>query len=180
MPNWACGYVEATGKRAGLLAFADRFLDWDSEAKRTTKYFARSFLETDKESLSDLIRLMTNENPEEAVAKVSFPVDFAWSAYSCMIGGYPQQWPEKCSTLSDACVQDQVRVHICTEETGLYFEEEIDADCNGEVQSSCKDLETARCRKCGFTMGVASFTDLDDLECLECGESDFEIIKEEQ
>ena len=33
MPNWACGYVEATGRRAGLLAFADRFLAEDNEDK---------------------------------------------------------------------------------------------------------------------------------------------------
>lgn len=181
MPNWACGYVEAKGKRASLLAFADRFLDNIYGADPpATRYFARSFLAIDKESLNDMIREMTKKNPDEDIATVAIPVEFAWSAYSCMIDGYPQQFPEKCITLSEACVQDRVSVHIYTEETGMYFEEDITADSSGEVQSTCVDLKTARCCLCGCTMGVASFTDLDDLECYECGETEFEIIEEEK
>lgn len=180
MPNWACGYVEATGKRAGLLAFTDRFLSGKSEEdKSKTKYFARSFLEISKAELRELIQEMTKKNPDEDITTVEFPVEFAWSAYSCTISGYPQEFPEQCITLSDACVQDQVSVHICTEEPGMYFEEDITADSSGEVTSNCHDLKTARCRKCGSTMGVASFTDLDELECWECGETDFEIIEKE-
>ena len=179
MPNWACGYVEATGCRAGLLAFANRFLTGSNGETPNTKYFARSFLETDKEALNDLIRMMTREDPDEKIATVTFPVEFAWSAYSCIIEGYPQQWPDTCITLSDACIQDQVSVHIYTEEPGIFFEEDIYGEDNGEVQSYCHDLKTARCCNCGSTMGVASFTDLDDLECYECGETEFEIIEEE-
>ena len=177
MPNCACGNVEVTGTKTGLMAFVNRFLDYNGKQGKTqTKYFARSFLDTDWESVIDEIEYQTKKKPEEDITTVSFPVSFAWSAYSCVISGYPEQWPDTCVTLGFACRQDHVSVHIQTEEPGMYFEEDIYADEDGDISYSSEDLKTARCRSCGSTQGTASFVDLDDLECWECGSMEMELI----
>lgn len=181
MPNWACGIVEATGKREGIISFVNRFLDYHGKTGKEpdTRFFARSFLDDNREStINDIVR-QTEKDPEHAVGTVVFPVSFAWSAYSCVISGYPQNNPEACITLTDACRQDQVRVRIQTEEPGLFFEEDISADAEGNLTNSSQELKTARCRSCGNTQGVATFVDLDDLECYECGSVDLELIEEE-
>ncbi len=61
----------------------------------------------------------------------------------------------------------------------MFFEEDIYADEDGSITESSKELKTARCRNCGNTQGVASFVDLDDIECYECGGGDLELIGEE-
>ena len=181
MPNWACGPVEVTGTRNGLLAFVAHFLDWNAEGKEhKVRYFARSFLDTDREEILEEIDLETLGKPEDAEGTISFCASFAWSAYSCTVEGYPQYCPDKLITLSEACVQDQVSVHIWTEEPGLCFEEEIIADSDGVVENHCRELKTVRCKHCGSLQSISSFDDPDDLECWECGESDFEIIEQEE
>ena len=70
-------------------------------------------------------------------------------------------------------------MRIQTEEPGLFFEEDISADADGNLTNSSQELKTARCRSCGNTQGVASFVDIDDLECYECGSVDLELIEEE-
>ncbi len=181
MPNWACGTVEATGKRDSVIAFVNRFLDFHGNTGKEmdTRFFARSFLDDNRESTIDDIMRQTEKDPENAVGTVVFSVSFAWSAYSCVISGYPQTNPDECITLAEACQQDQVRVHILTEEPGLFFEEDIFADEDGSITESSKELKTARCRSCGNTQGVASFVDLDDIECYECGGGDFVLSGEE-
>ena len=180
MPNWACGNVEVTGKRDGVIAFVNRFLDILGKTGKEpdTRFFARSFLDDDRESVISDVTHQTEADPENAVATVIFPVSFAWSAYSCVIDGYPQHNPD-CITLTDACQQDHVSVHIQTEEPGIFFEEDIFADEHGNLTNSSQDLRTARCCNCGSTQGVASFVDVDDLECYECGSVDLELIEEE-
>ncbi len=181
MPNWACGFVEVTGKQDGVISFVNRFLDIHGKTGKEpdTRFFARSFLDDDRESTIDDIMRQTEKAPETAVGTVTFTVSFAWSAYSCLIQGYPQNQPVTCITLSEACQQDRVSVHIRTEEPGLFFEEDIFADEHGMLTNACQELKTARCRNCGSTQGVASFVDLDDLECYDCGSVDLELIEEE-
>ena len=70
-------------------------------------------------------------------------------------------------------------MHIQTEEPGIFFEEDIFVDEHGRLTNSSQDLRTARCCNCGSTQGVASFVDIDDLECYECGSVDLELIEEE-
>ena len=181
MPNWACGIVEVTGKRDGVISFVNRFLNYhgNSGKEPDTRFFARSFLDDDRENTIDDIMRQTEKDTENAVGTVIFSVSFAWSAYSCVIDGYPQHQLDKCITLSEASQQDHVSVHIWTEEPGMFFEEDITADEHGNLTNSCQELKTARCKSCGNTQGVASFMDLDDLECYECGSVDLELIEEE-
>ena len=175
MPNWAYGNVEVTGERNGLLQFVLRFSGHET-GQHHDKYFPSSFINTSK---VDVIVDIVKRTQNKAVATVVLPATFAWSAYKCLIKGYPQAHPDKFISLSDACIEDQVRAHIQTEEPGLYFEEDIVADETGEVKNSFMQLKTARCPKCGNEQGVASFMDLDELECIECGCGGLEMKEEE-
>ena len=141
MPNWACGNVEVTGKRDGVIAFVNRFLDIHGKTGKEpdTRFFARSFLDDDREWVISDVTRQTEADPENAAATVVFPVSFAWSAYSCVIDGYPQHNPD-CITLTEACQQDHVRVHIQTEEPGIFFEEDIFVDEHGRLTNSSQDL----------------------------------------
>ena len=177
MPNWACGPVTVTGTRDGLISFIRRFPDGNADEQRTG-YFARSFLFDDRQTLIEDIMMRTEADPGNAVAEITFSVSFAWSAYYCVISGYPEKWPDKCVTLSQACREDRVGVHIRTEEPGLYFEEDILSDEDGNVTESSQDLKTVRCPVCGSTQGTASFMDPADLECFECGSVGLEWTKE--
>ena len=108
--------------------------------------------------------------PAEVEGTFELFIDFAWSAHSCLIEGYPQEFPDNCITLADACIAGQVSVEIQTEEPGMCFEEHIICDKLGLLTDEEKELQSYTCPSCGLTTGLASFNDPDDYECPECGE----------
>ena len=178
MPNWAMGSVEVTGKAAGVISFVERFLDWNDREVPKKKYFARSIVDEDRSTLIEQVKNEGRRSPENEDTRIVFGASFAWSAYSCLISGYPQAAPEKCITLEQACCEDKVSVQIYTEEPGMYFEEALQCDADGNVDYSCDELTQVRCRHCGATQGISSHADLDEVECYECGKTCFEYVRE--
>jgi len=181
MPNWACGLVLVTGTKPNVINFISRFIHSDDSGKSAAsspKFFARSFTNTTRQAILEDIKTLFAGQPADAKDEFSLPVDFAWSAHSCLIQGYPQDFPTECITLMDACKEDQVSVEISTEESGMYFEEYITCDNHGQMTSESKELLTYKCPHCGNTMGLASFIDTDEYGCYECGETGLEPVDE--
>lgn len=182
MPNWAFSEVEVTGSKAGVISFIERFIDSQESVTPGKRFFARSFLEEDRDKLIQDVKDSHAEGSDEAPVTVNFDVSFAWSAYSCIISGYPEHDPDELITLSEACLEDRVSVLIWTEEPNMCFEEELSCDADGEVTYLSRDLLSVRCRSCGATWSVASWADLPELECGECGSSDlaYETTSEQE
>ena len=181
MPNWAYGHTDITGTKDAILSFVNRFI-FPDEPKTVdgVKYFARSFLNVDREEIKTEIEDAFKGVPEDEEREFRIYPDYAWSASTCVESGYPDLWPDNCITLQTACTEDQVYVSIHTKEDGMRFEEYLWCFRTGESGSECNDLQTAVCKDCGNTQAIASFEDLDDLVCYECGESNFEMAKEDQ
>lgn len=181
MPNWACGPTEITGTRKSVRAFLERFI-FDDEPRTTPgkKYFARSFLNLSREETMQWLTGSYHTKDENEEATTEFYVDYAWSAYSCLIDGYPQTNSDTCITLAEACVEDQVKVRIRTFEPGMFFEEDITCNADGNLQNSCDNPKIAKCTKCGNTQAIASFEDIDEVECYECGEDSLEFYDNER
>ena len=178
MPNWAWGTVETTGTMDAVLAFSKRFIADDDDKKAgDVKFFARSFLNESREHVENNIRQSFNGVDADEEKQYNFYIDFAWSAYSCAIDGYPQEFAE-CLTLPEACILDGVDVNITTQEPGMCFEEAVSCTRDGVLSYASKEMLTARCRNCGCTESVASFDALEDVECSECGCCEFELIDE--
>jgi ribosomal protein S27E len=163
MPNWCYGFVVVKGKPKNIMKFCKRFI-WEEDRKEDSKkegYFARSFT-----------NMKWKDFKKNGVGKeeVSFGVDFAWSCWSCLFEGYPQDSKGKCVTLERALKQDDVEVTIDTEEEGMCFEETIDGDKNG-VNYSSKEMPKIKCLKCGNEQSIPSnrLEELEDLECYNCG-----------
>ena len=126
MPNWAFGYVNVTGTRDGIKSFIERFVSEDDPSTIPGKrYFARSFISSKRQEFIDEAMSEFSEPAVDAKASYSFVASFAWSAYSCLIAGYPQNFHSECLTLSEACAEDGVSVTIQTSEPGICFEEHI-------------------------------------------------------
>lgn len=130
------------------------------------KYFARSFTHS---SWKDF-----KEN-ELGGGEVEFAVDFAWSCWSCMFEGYPDDY-EECVTLEWACKEYNIEIEIETEELGMGFEEKVFGSKNGVTYDS-KDIPTYKC-KCGSEQFILSNRDLKNEECYECEKiGGFELVK---
>ena len=165
MPNWCGGSVCVSGKDKDILEFCKYFV-FENE-KEKPKYFARSFIHS---NWKDFI--------EDEIEDGCFFVDFAWSVTSCLISGYPQDNPDKCITLMDACKKHNVKVDITSEESGVGFEEHIICNSNGKLtKNECSDMPTYKC-KCGSEQFVSSYEDVKDIVCYECDKSNLgEIVK---
>ena len=180
MPNWACGTVEVTGMREGIISFIERFVDWNESVVPGKRFFARSFIDEGRDEVTGRLKRENHGQPADTRTTFSFDVSFAWSAYTCLVCGYPQNNPEELMTLEDACREDRVCVRIFTEEPGICFEENLQCDTNGNITYHCDELLPARCRHCGETQCVSSHADLDEVECCECGELGFDYVNEEE
>lgn len=181
MPNWACGFTDVTGTKQAISSFLNRFIYPDEpETADGVRYFARSFLRQDRSELQPELDEIFKGVPEDEECEMRIFPDFAWSASTCVESGYPEQFPDTCITLSEACIEDQVDVVIHTKEEGMWFEEEISCDRDGSMYSESASLKCARCVDCGNTQGFASFEDLDELECCECDGCNFEIDESEE
>lgn len=176
MPNWAIGTIEVAGKPTGVISFIERFLDWHDRETPGKKYFARSIVDEDRSSLIEHVRSESHGQAEDRDTRILFGASFAWSAYYCLISGYPELNPDTYISLAQACREDGVSVQIYTEESGLYFEEDVQCDADGNVNYSSEDLTEVRCRHCGATQGVSSHADLNEVECYECGGLGFDYV----
>lgn len=172
MPNWSSGVIRVSGKPENVKKFCEQFV-FEEEVERDIKkpkYFARSFVHTSWEAFQ-------KEHNLGKATDVEFCADFAWSAYSCLIEGYPQEYKKTCITLKCACKKYNVRVEITTEEGGEGFEEIIIAD-KIDVMYDSKKMPQYKCLECGEIHLLTSDADLEDTECWECGKSNWELIKE--
>ena len=108
MPNWAFGYVNVTGTRDGIKSFIERFVSEDDPSTIPGKrFFARSFIQSKRQAFIDEAMKEFSEPPVDAKASYSFVASFAWSAYSCLIGGYPQNSHSECLTLSEVWIMTE-------------------------------------------------------------------------
>lgn len=166
MPNWACGTVTVTGTAGNIKGFLSRFLfdDW----KNPEQYFARSFAADTYASMVKAVDACARGN-KNARFSYDLSVEFAWSAYSCIVDGYPQRAEKECITLEEACAVHNVTAEVFTEECGMYFAEHIICTPDGFELNECVDLVTYQCQHCGNTQGYSPYADLDDMECCECG-----------
>jgi hypothetical protein len=158
-PNWCNGYVKISGKPEDVKNFCKLFIFEDEADKdeKKGKYFARSFIYQKYEDF---------EKANLGKGEVEFCVDFAWSSWSCLIEGYPQENRRKCITLKSACKKYNVEVEITTEEPAMGFEETIIADKN-DIKYSSKDMPLYEC-VCGSKQSVPSDSDLNEIECYDC------------
>lgn len=177
MPNWAYGPTDVTGTKKAIRAFLNRFIyPSKPETVDGVKYFARSFLSSEREEIEAELEYQFQGVPESEERELRLYPDFAWSAHTCLISGYPEHYPDTCVTLQEACERDQVDVRIRTTEPGMCFEEDIACDRHRELTSESKELaRIARCKHCSTEQTLASFESADDLECWECGGTEFEV-----
>jgi len=187
MPNWCNGFVVVKGKPQNIENFCKLFVFDDTEDKDELteliaekvngkdevkdKYFARSFIDSNWKDFKD-------ENLGRDVCE--FNVNFAWSGYSCLIQGYPDDI-EDCVTLEWACKKFDVEVDIETEEEGMCFEEKITYTKEEGLIYDSVEMPTYKCKKCGNTQVIATYRDIEDAECDECKEYGyFEIVEEKK
>lgn len=177
MPNWATGCVTVTGKKESIASFIERFVSNDEPSTiEGKKYFARSFLEDYR---GNVIEEIPEPKSADELVTHTFPVSFAWSAYSCVISGYPERFDSICITLSEACAIDGVDVQIQTIEYGMCFEEDIRCTATGELEHSAKDLRQVKCPACGEMQSISSFEEPEDCCCCECGEDGLVLVEME-
>ena len=183
MPNWACGTIKVTGTKENIKNFFNKrfiFSYEKNEELRTipgTRYFARSFYEADRKSLEREFEEQLKDIGNDEDCEFSNTIDFAWSAHSCIVEGYPDKYPDEYITLKDACIEDHVAVEIDTEECGMGFEEHITCDDKGNLVDECEDMKTYRCKTCGNEQMIPSQNDLENEECCECDSSDWELVE---
>jgi len=160
IPNWCGGEVNVVGDYRDVEEFCKLFIfddDTNGDIKDDEKgeYFARSFANCSWEDFKD--KYLGND-------AASFHIEFAWSACSCLIDGYPSG---RCITLEEACKRHKVKVTIDTEESGCAFEEHIECDEEGDLINDCSDMPEWKC-DCGNTQ-CFSESNLNNEECMECG-----------
>ena len=170
MPNWAWGIMEVRGEKEAVRAFSGRLIMEDEPVTLPgVRYFGRTFTGDTRAYIGSLIREAFRDCPENAETECVIPAAFAWSARSCLLDGWPQRDPERCISLRESCIRDSVDVTVRTKETGSGFEETITCDRHGHLEAECKDLQSARCMRCGAVSGVAAFEEPAAAACGECG-----------
>lgn len=116
MPNWADSEISIVLPTKYADKFENLFLERDCENnKEKGRYFARCFKHYSE-----------RENNAHGLTRLFIHFDAAWSLYSCMVDGYPQESGGKCPTLEEACREMKVvRLMAYSKEPGLVFEEQI-------------------------------------------------------
>lgn len=166
MPNNCHFSMVAKGKPKDLKNFLKYFIYEQEEGKKKGKYFARTFLDSYK-TYSYFIKEHKKEISRGEVCIVGW---CAWSVTSCMISGYPQkEGNENCITIMEACKKNKINVKIDSAESGMGFEEHITCDEEGDLTEETNDMPQFECKKCKSTQTESTDTDLNDLECCNCG-----------
>lgn len=116
MPNWADSEMSVVLPTKNADEFENLFLERDSENNGEKKrYFARCFKHYSE-----------RENNSHGLTRIFLHFDAAWSLYSCMVDGYPQESKGKCPILEEVCREMEVlRLSAYSKEPGLTFEEQI-------------------------------------------------------
>ena len=113
MPNWCYGQMRVKGDKQNKEELLKLFLVEDSNVNKQKKeYIARTWINCiDGETIA-------NELNNEVTI-----IDFycAWSVYSCMINGYPND--KECLTLSKITEKLNLDIQIVSEEQGMCFRE---------------------------------------------------------
>ena len=131
MPNWAISEMSVILPTENAQKFQDFFLtgngDADSEKER---YFARCYM-----------RNCEVETNEHGLSRLNIQFEAAWSIYSCMISGYPEESNGACPTLESVCKELNVKRLIAySEETGMCFEETVSYTRKNGLMSESRDL----------------------------------------
>lgn len=161
-PNWCCAIVKVRGKPEDIENFCKLFLFDEDVGNQniTKKYFARSFI---YEKWGDFKKELSGKG------EVEFSVDFAWSCWSCVFEGYPEQYKKSGAvTLEWAIKEYKVGVEIKTEEGGMAFEEHITTK-NGKPVYESFEMPEQVCMACGSKQSIPSSYELDEEECSNCG-----------
>lgn len=180
MSEWASGIVNVMGTRSAITSFLERFLYAEDEegAEPSNRYFARSVLYESRDSIREALDSVFSGAGEDDEREYRVYPEFAWSAAYCLVGPYVMKYPQKCIGLAAACVEDQVDVLIRTKATSGDFQELIQCNRIGALICQADSLRYARCRNCGGIESMADFETLNDLECSECGCTEFELSEE--
>ena len=181
MPNWAFGDVVVTGTRKAVTSFAERFVS-EHEPKTIPgkRHFGRSFLDDDRAYVMDVIRDRFEGKRHDEQASVPITVSFANSANACLIFRYPVVKPEDCISLSDACKEDHVSVHIHTFLFDEGSEEDITCTADGELHYDGYSMYRMKCSHCGEEQSVSRLEKLEEAECSECGEKGLVMMEDDE
>lgn len=161
MPNWCLGSVKVKGYPEDVREFCKLFLFEKDDFENKKQYFARSFIH---ETWEEFEKNYLSDKHNEA----EFSVNFAWSCNSCLIDGYPQD-TEECITLKEACQKYDVSVEIDSEEGGCGFEEHIRYTREEDLTYTCVEMPKYKCPECDNIQIMPSDSDLENVECWECG-----------
>lgn len=176
MPNWAIGPVEITGTKAGVQAFANRFIHTDQKnIQQDRKRLYRSYSDMPAAEMQHLIDECFRDLPSDAVRTFGFIATFAWELECNLMVKHPQSRQKEFITVGDACKEDGVQVEIHTSEPSNDLEEWIICRENGVPLYGYRNLTSYRCKHCGNLQSLASFEDAGDTECEDCGEIGFEL-----
>lgn len=126
MPNWCYGILSISNIREDEFKEVESFFLKYGGDNPITKYFARTFL-TDSDWY---------DNEGEIV------FDCAWSVYSCMIDGYPQEDPKNLLTLEELLeIFPNIEIKIESKEPCIGFIEYITGDRYGITYESEEAIE---------------------------------------
>ncbi len=116
MPNWARSEMSVVLPTEKAQAFQDLFLTGNSTIDNNKEhYFARCYMKN-----------CEIESNKHGLSRLYIQFDAAWSIYSCMISGYPEESNGTCPTLESICKKMNIqRLIAYSEEYGICFEESI-------------------------------------------------------
>ena len=135
MPNWAETDMAVVMPSRNVNGFMGLFLSHDPKENEGKKeYFGRTFLND-----------INEEKNDHGMSCLRISCDCAWSAYSCLIEGYPGTGDDghRCPTLKEALDRYEVkRMTLHSSEPGIGFEETatFDKDEGSEVNYESRDL----------------------------------------
>ena len=180
MPDWAIGDVTVCGTKNAVSAFARRFIADQECMNADTRIFGQSYVYSTRDEVDSLIESSFQNTEENEMRTVVFQAGFAWAADYCLISNWPVKEPERYISLSEACIEDHVSTEVNTLILELYLEENIICTADGALTSRCADMLKGKCNHCGAIQSVASFEDLTEVECFECGRTGFSVYEEEE
>lgn len=177
-PNWCSGDVHLEGTKEQIIEFCKLFVfEDDDENVNDRRFFARSFAnETWKDYYNIYLKNLASED------SVDVPVDFAWSAFSCLIEGYPQEFKD-CMTLKEAIKKTGIKsVEITTTEPGMAFEEQINYDSvkdGSVIETKAYSMGTLKCKDCGECSPLMENCD-DSRICQGCESDNVELMENKE
>lgn len=136
MPNWAKSEMSIVLPTKNVKKFKNLFLS-SSETDNCEKkhYFARCYMKS-----------CESESNKHGLSRLYIQFDAAWSIYSCMISGYPEESHGICPTLESVCKKLNVqRLIAYSEEGGMCFEESILYTPQQGLTCECRDLYEKPC-----------------------------------